>query len=259
MSHQKAAFQILTELYTPETITSSPLSIIILQWYGHFDTYIGMLSGSPSLLTREWHEALHDHFVREYSRNPGDLTLLYEKSMTTTKLLGYDLIRFLNRMNAGELSDAEFETASQSLIKRLDSWEENFPVELMDPNNIVKEFPGSPYNPDDPSDPYKPTFIFSGRNFPSNQFRLGILGIRNMFETKVAAWKGLPKPEKSGKALATVIFQIVNAVRFWPDAPPGALLSLRSIFSLAIFLNIPTRPREIQWARETFAAIEKEG
>jgi hypothetical protein len=259
MSHQKAAYQILTELYTPETIKSSPLTAIMATWYLHFDTYVGMLSGTPSLLGREWLEALHEYYLGEYRRNPEDITLLYQESMSRIRLLGYDLFRFFNKMSSGQMSESQFETDSQALLERLENWERNFPVRLMDPNNIVSDFPTSPYDPNDPNDPYKPSFIFGGDNFPSNQFRLGIMSLRNMFETRVAAWKGLPKPEKHAKTLGTLIFRIVNAVRFWPEAPPGALLSMRSIFSLAIFLNIPSRPREIQWARETFAAIESQG
>jgi hypothetical protein len=80
-----------------------------------------------------------------------------------------------------------------------------------------------------------------------------------MFETKMAVYQGQPRPEKISKELATTIFGMVNAVRYWPEAPRGALLLMRSVFSLAIFLRVPTRPKDILWARETFAAIESQG
>jgi hypothetical protein len=258
MSHQKAAYQILTELYTPDTISLHSLTVTIVKWYLHFDTYVGMLSGTPSLLSRDWLEALHQHYVREYRRNPEDIILLYEESQTSTRLLGYDLFEFFNKMASG-ISDATFEQESQALISRLDNWERNFPIRLMNPNNLIKEYPNSPHNPQDPTDPYKPSFIFGGENFPTNQFRLGLLGLRNMFETRIAAWKGLPKPEKTSKDLGSMIFEIVNAIHYWPGAPRGAFLSMRSILSLAVFLNPPTRPREITWAREMFAEIERQG
>jgi hypothetical protein len=259
LSHQKAAYEILLELYTPATVTSHATSIAILKWYNHFDVYVAMLSGTPSLIKREWHEALHKHYVNQYEQDTENISLLYEESLGSVRILAHDMFALFNKMNSGQLTDAEFRVESERISSQLHNWEHNFPIRFMEPENLITHFPDAPTDSADPSDPYKPKYIFGGDNFPTNQFRLSLLGLRNMFETRMAAYRGQPKPEKLSKELANMIFGMVNAVRFWNEAPRGTLLLMRSVFSLAIFLSIPTRAKDILWARETFAAIEAQG
>jgi hypothetical protein len=219
-----------------------------------------MLSGTPPLLGQEWNVALHEHAQRAFRRNPDDILLLYEESMSASRILSFDILMFFAKLGAGKVSDEEFDTQSREYIRRLNHWEDEFPIRLMQPQNIVKDIPEPPHPEfDDGFNPYKTGIIFGGDNFSTNMFRLTILGLRNMFESKLAAWKGLPKPEQSSKDLAKTIFETVNAIRYWPHSPPGAMLSTRAVFSLAVFLGPTTDPREVLWARQTFAAIESEG
>lgn len=54
LGHQKAACEILIELYTPQTIRQNATSQAILKWYVHF---AGSLPGTGTMLSSDWFES----------------------------------------------------------------------------------------------------------------------------------------------------------------------------------------------------------
>jgi len=259
--HRTAAWRIISSLYTPKLIASNPIERCALKWYTYFDTFVGMLAGEHPLMSREWLEALSDAYRFEHERDPENITTTYEHCITITRLISWDTFKFFTEASAGNLSNTEMDETASNIISRYDDWEMTFPMRLANPEHIVSDFPGHPYDPNDPDDPLKPCPIFQGPNFPTNIFRLAILSARSLFESRVATIKGLQRPEKANKKLVTEIFGIVNALRFWKGCPKGAFLALRPIFSFANFIA-PLgwmSERQINWARETFAAYEEAG
>lgn len=260
MIHQKAAYQIIVELYTPETIMNHPVTRSTIKWYLYFDSFVGMLAGTESLMSRRWLEAISEFHADEYDRSQGSIRNLYEHCSSLTKLLSFDTFHFFNQLASGQVPDEELEKRSQYLLGELGKWEDHFPVELAKEENLVTNVPEAPYDPNDESTaPYKPLYFWGGENFPTNTFRFALFGLRHMLEGRLSTWKGQPKPEQMSKEFSKMIFGMVNSVRYWPETPPGAFLNFRAVFSLAVFLNPPTEEREISWARSTFAALESEG
>jgi hypothetical protein len=259
--HRTAAWQIISSLYTPESLAAKPLERSALKWYAYFDTFVGMLSGERPLMTRDWLEALGDAVRHEHEQKPEDITWTYEHCIAITRLISFDTFKFFTDVGTGKMSDTEFDDNARSILARYNDWEMTFPRRLANPEYIIKDFPGLSYDRNDSSDPYKPCAIFGGPNLPTNVFRLGILSARNVFETRLASLKGLPRPEKATKTLVNEVFGVVNAMRFWEGSPPGAFLCLRPIWSLAHFLVPPgwMSERDLTWSRETFAEFEKVG
>jgi hypothetical protein len=220
-----------------------------------------MLAGEQPLMTRDWLEAIGDVIQQEHEQNPGDLSWTYEHCMMITRLLSFDTFQFFIDVNSGKIADSEFDIVARSIITRYDNWEMTFPRRLADPKYLIKDFPGHPYDSKDPNDPYKPCPIFGGPNLPTNCFRLGILSARNLFETRLANMRGLPRPEKATKTLINEIFGVINAMRFSEECPSGAFLCMRPIWSLTHFLAPPgvVSERESTWMRDTFAEFEKSG
>jgi hypothetical protein len=260
MAHQKAAYQLLTELYTPESIMKHATLRNILKWYLHFDTYVSMLSGSSSFIPRTWIIAQYEYYAAQADKSPHDLVLRYEKCLAKTKVSSYDVFELFALANAGTLSDAEFEERAQRLREALVTFESvEASAGLMDPAALVTDFSDSSPDPDDLIAPLEPGIIFGGKLFPTNGLRVGILGLINVFDARMSAFRGIPNPnaEESWK-LAWRVAKVTDAIHHWKGSPKGALLSFRAIFALAAFA-LPTGDRETTWMRRKFAAIESQG
>jgi hypothetical protein len=59
MGHQKAAHEMLTRLYTPETIVKSDFLLKVVFWYVRFDLFVGFQSVGGAVLSRDWYVAVH--------------------------------------------------------------------------------------------------------------------------------------------------------------------------------------------------------
>jgi hypothetical protein len=260
MSHQKAAHQVLTSLYTPQDTAKNPILRQILKWYIHFDTYVGMLSDHASTIDRSYLDEAAKTYAVELKATPDDIILMYEERSAWMRIISHDVFGLFGKMSSGQLLDAEFDEKVTAIQAQLDDWEANFPPALLDPAKLVTDFSGAPPpDPDDIFDPYEPGLIYGGDIFASNQFRLGLEGLRNMLATRYATWKGLPKPEEASRDLAHTMKKVVNAIQYCPDCPAGALLSMKAYLSYAILLQPPTTEEEIMWCRKKFAALESLG
>jgi hypothetical protein len=259
MGHQNAAYQIITELYTPDTIMKNGTLRNILKWYIHFDVYVSMLSGSPAIITRDWFEAQHKYYLSRTQEVPDDIIIRYEEQHAWIRLIGHDIALLFRRKMQGAISDAEFTASSSSLRKRLEEWEDNLPPILKDSSKLVVDFPNAlPRDPDDIVDPNKPGVIYGGDLFPTNLIILNFIGLKNMFDTRLASFDGTSISEESKIRLAYRVVQFVDSLQYWSGSPPGILVGLRANFALAVLI-LPVREKEIKWSRKRFAMIESQG
>src|SRR6186713_2524290 len=90
MGHQKAAYEILTRLYTPHSIMQTELLRKVLLWYTRFDLFVGFQSGGESVLGRDWYVAAHDYYAQKAREDPDNLTLKYEERFSYSRLVAKD-------------------------------------------------------------------------------------------------------------------------------------------------------------------------
>jgi hypothetical protein len=74
MNHQKAALQILTQLFSTQTVMQLPVTRWILTWYVRFDVFVGMLGGFETRLPREWFLATVDYGLDQLTIDPENLS-----------------------------------------------------------------------------------------------------------------------------------------------------------------------------------------
>jgi hypothetical protein len=258
MSHQKAAHQVLTSICSPVEAATNPIFRQILKWYIHFDTYVGMLSDYASTIDRAYLEEAAKFYAEAIKATPDNIVLQYEERSAWMRVITHDIFDIFSKMSRGQIGDADaFEKRILDIQLKLNGWKSEFPFALRDPSRLVTDFSGAPPpDPDDIFDPYEPGLIYGGEIFASNQFCLGIEGMRHMLATRYATWKGLPKPDETSRELAHRMKKVVNAVQYWPGSPAGALLSMKAYFSYAILLQPPTTEKEVLWCRKKFAALE---
>ncbi|CAN9136253.1 unnamed protein product [Alternaria alternata] len=256
MGHQKAAFEMLTRLYTPETIVKSDFLCKVLLWYIRFDLFVGFQSGGEAVLGREWYEAVHECYVEKVRDKPDDIEMLYEERFAHSRLVAKDSNDLFARTAKGLVNPQDFMTQLPKLKERVEALRRNLGDKLTDPSYKVHQIPGEP-DPEDFVNPYEPDVIWGGPLWTSNYLQLDLWGIQFMFAISSSMALKVPlDPEVTKEAFKAV--QVFEAICAYPEAPPGALLEAQVSFAIAT-LFLPKDQKTVQWLRRTFAKIEAAG
>ncbi|KAI4623115.1 hypothetical protein J4E83_004506 [Alternaria metachromatica] len=256
MGHQKAAFEMLTRLFTPETITKSDFLCKVLLWYVRFDLFVGFQSGGEAVLGREWYEAVHGCYVQKVRDMPGDIGMKYEERFAHSRLVAKDSNDLFARTAKGLVSPQDFMAQLPILRERVEALQRNMGTDLTDPNHKVHQILGTP-NPEDIVNPYEPDVLWGGPLWTSNFLQLDTWGIMFMFTISSSmALKQPLDPEVTKEAYKAI--QVFEAICAYPEAPPGAVLEAQVSFAIAT-LFLPKDQKTVQWVRQTFARIEASG
>ncbi|KAF2002236.1 hypothetical protein P154DRAFT_142877 [Amniculicola lignicola CBS 123094] len=256
MGHQKAAYEILTKLYTPETIMKTALLRKVLVWYIRFDMFVGFQSGTESVLSREWYVATHDYYKTQAQENPNDLGLKYEERFSYSRMIAKESGDLFARKARGQMSDEDFSIQLPIISEKINNLDKTIDPVLLDPSGYVTDFHGEP-GPENIVNPYEPNVIFQGELWPSNYLMLDMWGIMFMYHIQISmALKRPMAPEMTETAYRAS--QIFEAICSWPNSPPGSIIEAQASFAIAsIFLPKDTRTTE--WCRRAFVRIESAG
>ncbi|KAF1939974.1 hypothetical protein EJ02DRAFT_242166 [Clathrospora elynae] len=256
MGHQKAAFEMLTRLYTPQSITQSDFLLKVLLWYIRFDLFVGFQSGGEAILDREWYEEVHNYYVEKVRDNPDDMAMLYEERFAHSRLVAKDSNDLFARTGKGLVSPQDFMAQLPVLKEQVESLNSNLSPVLTNHAHKVSHIPGE-LDPDDIVNPYEPDIIWGGPLWTSNYLHLDMWGIQFMFYISSSmALKQPLDPEITKIAYKAV--QVFEAMCAYPEAPPGALIEAQVSFAIAT-LFLPKDPKTMQWIRRSFAKIEASG
>ncbi|KAF2489370.1 hypothetical protein BU16DRAFT_471850 [Lophium mytilinum] len=258
MGHQKAAFQILTKLYSPQTIMQSETLRKTLLWYIRFDLFVGFQSNHETVLGRDWFDACHDYYVQRLRDTPNDLTMKYEERFSYSRLLATDTAILFAKKGKGVVGDEDFAAQFAEITSRYENYEKDIDPALLDPNAFITDFSGAPpRNPEDPVDPYAPNNIRGGELWTTNYLLLDFWAIDLMFKLQTSMALRLPFSEET-VARAYKTCQIFEAIELYPHSPPGALIEAQASFGIAT-LFLPKDNRHITWLRHKLAKIEASG
>ncbi|KAH5359687.1 hypothetical protein HBI49_137150 [Parastagonospora nodorum] len=256
MGHQKAAFDMLTRLYTPESITQSDFLLKVSLWYIRFDLFVGFQSGGEAVLGKEWYEAVHKCYVQKVRDNPDDVGFKYEERFAFSRLVAKESNDLFARTQKGLISPQDFMAQLPTMRKKVEGLWPNLPPELLDPEYKVNDMPGEP-NPEDIVNPYEPGIMWKDHLYYSNLMKLDISGIVFMFAISEAMALRKPfSPETTKEAFEAA--QMFEAVCLYPGSPKGILLEAQVSFAIA-FLFLPKDQKTNDWCKRTFAKIEASG
>ncbi|KAF2019313.1 hypothetical protein BU24DRAFT_116978 [Aaosphaeria arxii CBS 175.79] len=256
MGHQKAAYEILTRLYTPQTITQTELLRKVLLWYIRFDLFVGFQSGGEAVLSRDWYVVMHDYYAQRAREDPDNITLKYEERFAHSRLVAKDSSDLFARKAKGLLSDEDFMRQLPGLTESVMSLDKNIDPALLDPKDYVTDFHGTP-DPENIVNPYEPNIIWGDDRWTSNYLLFDMYGIMFMYQVQISMASRKPFDPELTK-LAYRVCQVFQAVTEYPKAPPGAIIEAQATMAIAI-LFLPKDPKTVQWCRRTFARIESSG
>ncbi|TVY49462.1 hypothetical protein LOCC1_G000576 [Lachnellula occidentalis] len=258
LGHQKAAFQLLTQLYTPETVMQSEMPRIILGWYMRFDVFAGLMGGFETVLSREWFSSTYEFCQRQIESEPASLKWKIEASIAEHRLVSTDVSLLLVRMGKGELSIDQFMSENVVAGRRIQEWKTKMDPVLQDKRFTVTDFPGArPRDPNSIVDPYLPGIIYNGPLWVMNVATIDCLALDVMLKYQTALiLKNEPGDEL--RQIAYRICQYFEALENWPGSPPGTVVACQASLGIAC-LFLPRDHRHAMWARRKFALIESHG
>jgi hypothetical protein len=228
LSHQRAAHQIITDLFTPQTIMQSETHRKIISWYIRFDLFAGMMSGGKTVLGREWFDACAEFYKRKARDKPNDFGARFEDMFAASRLIATDIALLLASKGTGEKSDEQFALEVQELLGKMDDFGRRLDTTFTNPSCFVKTFPKAPPpSEDDITDFRDPNFCLAGELFSMNYI---LIDFWAMFE----------------------------AVDYSDQGPPGAVLGFQASLGIACLL-LPKEEKYTNWARRKFALMEQNG
>jgi hypothetical protein len=140
MGHQKAAFEILTTLFTPETIMQTPTGRMILAWYARFDVFVAIMGGFRTALPREWFTTFVEFCQKQQSTHSDSLKWKLEGASGALRLISMEMSLLFASGNRGEISPQDFAFEHQRLTESLLAWSKNLDPAITDPKYLVTDF-----------------------------------------------------------------------------------------------------------------------
>ncbi|KAK6435275.1 hypothetical protein LTR95_008540 [Oleoguttula sp. CCFEE 5521] len=263
LSHQRAAYQIITDLFTPQTITQSETHRKIIGWYMRFDLFAANLGGGATAMGREWFKACADFYKRQVRDRPGDKGAIMEDFFGTARLLAVDTSQLFTGKAAGQVSDDEFKQGIPEIASRMQAFRTAIEGAFTDPSHYVQSFSNAP--PFDPSvdivDYHDRDFCYAGDLHAMNSVKIDHWAIQMLFYRHLAqipALIHLVPPPAELQELAYKKCKMLEAVRYSDNAPPGAVIGLQASLGIAA-LALNQDKKHVDWFRHRFALIERSG
>ncbi|PNY29364.1 Uncharacterized protein TCAP_00714 [Tolypocladium capitatum] len=255
MGHQKAALEIITQIFTPENVTNTAAGRMCLNWYSRYDNYVAIMGGFPTELPREWFKTNAEHSRAQVATNPGDLRWKIEDRSVRLRLITYDMSMLYARGSQGQISSRDFAREHSRITQRLVEWKTNWDPALMDSRYLVTDFSyRTPIDSGDIVDPYEPGVLFKPPLFTTTLISAEWHSILIMHLTQSANTAPMQPFMELGKH-AYAACQYFESVEFWPLKPKGSLISLQPCLSIAA-LFLPQDLRHQMWIRRKFALLD---
>lgn len=262
MGHQRAAHELLTTLFTPQSAMESVLGRMAVAWYGRFDVFVAIMGGFPTALSHEWFSKHTDYCHAQALLNADNrqarLHWKIEKEASLVRLISREMSMLYARGSRGQISVKDFAAEHDRLLKRIFDWRAAWDSELVDPAFLVTDFSyGPPRDESDIVDPYKPGILFKEPLFAVTKLFLSWTSMVIMHQCQS------PTPDRK-KLYAELrehswnVCAAVELIERWPERPKGSLIAAEAVMAMAA-LFLPKDKKHSDWFRRKFALIETKG
>ncbi|KAL9005401.1 MAG: hypothetical protein Q9188_001843 [Gyalolechia gomerana] len=258
LGHHRAAYSMLTELHTAESIMESEVRRKILAWYSRFDLFLGVMSGYKMVLGREWFAANEQYYVAQARQRPGDIHFQLEAAVASHRVLAMDMALLFAKLPSGAITFPDFSKENMLLAQRIRDWKQSLEPLLSDDRYLVTSFENaSQRDKDDIVDPYRPGGLFQGPLWRMNFLMMDWLGTNILHTYQTALIMKQPVPAGLVDS-ALEVCRLFETVEYWPGSAPGSMLSAQAGLGIAA-LFVPKDERHTMWIRRKLAVIESQG
>ncbi|KAL8731420.1 MAG: hypothetical protein Q9166_003395 [cf. Caloplaca sp. 2 TL-2023] len=258
LGHQKAAYSMLIELHSVESILDNELRRKILSWYSRFDLFAGFMSGYGTMLGREWAAANEHYHTERAIRHPDSIDYKLEAAVASHRVIAIDQAMLFAKLPRGAITPEHFQRENELLAGRIRKWKGSWEPLLSDARYIVESFDGAPErDADDIVDPFRPGGLLQGSLWTLNFLKIDWLCTCIMHTYQPALM--LQQPPPPGLVdMALEVCRLFEAIQYWPGSAPGSILSAQAGLGIAVIF-LPKDERHIMWCRRKLAAVESQG
>lgn len=258
MGHQRAALELMTELFTPQTIVQTPLGRMAMRWYSRFDVFIGIMGSYPTSLPRAWFSAMVDYCDAQVTADPSSISWRVENCASRLRLVSMEMSLLFGKGVSQDITQEEYTAEHRRLADALNGWKNGMDATLRDPAYLVADFtPDRPADPTDIVNPFAPGVLFRPPLFAATILSCEWHSITLMHGSQSAS-------EPSEETLADLrehanaICQICATVESWPQSPGGSLIILHPCLAIA-GLFVQRDAKHHMWIRKKLALLEGMG
>ncbi|KAI3399705.1 hypothetical protein diail_6054 [Diaporthe ilicicola] len=258
MGHQKAALEILSQLFTPQSIVETSLSRTILSWYIRFDILVGLMGGFVTSLPRDWFVTFDEHCRTRLAGDPDNMDWLYERAENRLRLICHDICLLVARRARENLTGPSVTAEHENVARQLREWRETLEPALSDPSRLVA-LPA--YSSDEHSGTlsrapplYEPPL--SSTTLLLCEWHATVM--MHLYQESQEGRGQIAQGLGSLSQHAEAISQIFNAGEQWAAGPKGLLIMLHPCITIASMF-LPPRPGSNVWLRKKFALLESSG
>lgn len=259
MGHQKAAIEIMTQIFEPETVMETAVGRSCLNWYSRYDTYVAIMGGFPTELPREWFDSMTEYSQAQVASCPDSLRWKIDHRSARLRSISYDMSNDMSMLYArgsrGQMSMPDFAREHERVTRELQAWRESWDPALMDPDYLVTDFcyRKTP-DPGDIVDPCQPGILFKPPLFTTTLIVAEWHSIMIMHLTQAAHVPQSQLILKLGEH-AYAACQYFVSVELWPSKPNGSMISLQGCISIAA-LFLPRDGKHKMWIRRKLACLD---
>lgn len=258
MGHQKAAFQVICKIFSPDTVLKTAIGRACLDWYTRYDCFVALMGGFPTDLSKEWFDLMNDHHRSRMIVNPEDLNCKISLRSTQLRAISYDMSMLYARGGRGQIEPEGFAQEHTRITQELLNWKSTWETILSIPEYLVTDFSHRrEADPDDIVDPYMPGLLYKGPLFTNTLIYTEWESIMIMHlsqSSDVPAEQVFVNTAKHAYAIC----QYFENVQYWPLKPKGALIPLQCCVSIAS-LFLPRDYRHQMWVRRKLALMDTMG
>ena len=259
LGHQRAAYEMLLELHTPQTIMQTEARRKILGWYARFDLFAGIMSGCETVLSRDWFRASEQYYKQLVIQDRTNIHNRIEANIAGHRLMAMDMALLFSKLPRGLISIDEFVRENQQISDAIAAGMADLEdITANQRHHLVTSFEGAPErDPDDIVDPYKPGGLYSGPLWTINYLLLDYHAVHTVQQYQSALMLQLQAPpDLPSRALEQC--RIFEAIERWPGSPPAAILPAQASLGVA-GLFLPKDERHSMWCRQKLAKVESLG
>ncbi|KAI3127603.1 transcriptional regulator family: Fungal Specific TF [Penicillium roqueforti] len=259
IDHHQAAHAFMRKLITPESANMNELHTNIFLWYARFDVVVGILSGTETVLGRDWYLAKEQHDAEQAAFYPDDPSKQLALVASINRRFGLDMASLYAKLSRGMLSMEQFAIQND----QLGQWLEQAKTILRgfdDYEYKIQHYPQKqPLTEDDVIDPYVPGVLYRGPLWDFNYAWIDILATETMYKFQTMQVLQQPLLEDL-QTLAKEQCRIIETMIRWPHKENGYCINFKnSLGMLGMFLPTEHQHKYQMWARRTLALLEQHG
>ncbi|OIW32400.1 hypothetical protein CONLIGDRAFT_267885 [Coniochaeta ligniaria NRRL 30616] len=259
MGHQRAAFEVINELFTPLSAMQTSTSRTILTWYVRFDIFVGIMGNFETALPREWFSTAVDFYLAQADSEPDNVMWKTEERSARLRLISMEMSILYGKGARGALAGDHYLAEHRRLSQELQNWKDSWDPAMTDPALLVTDFSANELlTSDDAVRSFTPGILYHPPLFASTLLTCEWRSIVIMHGSQAIMDVNAESQLAMLGEHAYAICQIFETVERWPSTPKGSLISIHACLAIAT-LFLPRDPKHHSWIRRKFALLESMG